>query len=179
MVRERRSLDGTFQSLFPALIIVLLIAAGCHKSSGFVEGTTIGIAAHNPNAFPVIFFNTYTGEGLATFPENEWTTVDVTGIIPDGVKAIYLSGLLIITHGTLEEICNLTLAYRDQGETGDYPYIAQTVETVVNGGARTPHSIWVAAHDGKFQIKWRRSTTGNWPENCAYGINLNLAGYLR
>jgi len=127
----------------------------------------------------VVFFNSYTGEGLAKFPENEWTTVDVTGIIPEGAKAIYLSGLLIITHGTLEQICDLTLAYRDQGETEDYPYMAQTVEAVVNGGVRTPHSIWIPVHDGKFQIKWRRSTMGNWPENCAYAINLKLVGYLR
>lgn len=170
---------GIFHGLFPGLIIVSLIVVGCQGSSGFVEGTTVGIVMHSPTTLPVVFFNSYTGEGLAAFPENEWTTVDVTRVVPDGAKAIYLSGLLIVTHGTLEETCDLTLAYRDQGETVDYPYIAQTVETVVSGGARTPHSIWIAVHDGKFQIKWRRSTTGNWPENCAYGINLNLVGYLR
>lgn len=172
-------MGGIFRSLLPGLIIVSSCVVGCQKSSSFVEGATVGIVAHSPTTFGVVFLNSYTGEGLATFPENEWTTVDVTGIIPDGAKAIYLSGLLIITHGTSEETCDLTVAYRDQGETEEYPYIAQTVETAVGGGERTPHSIWVAVHDGKFQIKWRRSTTGKWPENCAYGINLKLVGYLR
>jgi hypothetical protein len=144
-----------------------------------VEGSTIGIVAHSPSAIPVVFFNSHTNEGMATFLENEWTTVDVSGLIPTGSRAVYLAGLLIITHGTLEESCDLTLAYRDQGETGEYSYIAQTVETVAGGGERTPHSIWIPALDGKFQIKWRRSTTGNWPEHCAYGVNLNLVGYLR
>lgn len=169
----------TIHDLLLCLVTVPLFLTGCQGTSGFVEGSTIGIVAHSPTQFPVVFFNSYTGEGLAKFPENEWTTVDVGGIIPLSIKAIYLSGLLIITHGTSEQTCDLTLAYRNQGDSVDYPYTAQTIETAVSGGQRTPHSIWIPIQDGKFQIKWRRSTAGNWPENCAYGINLKLAGYLR
>ncbi len=135
--------------------------------------------AHTPIQFTAIFLNSYTGEGLDTFPANEWSTVDLSGILPEGTKAVYLSGLLIITHGTEEELCDLTLAYRNHGERDDHIYIAQTVETAVQGGQRTPHSIWIPVLEGKFEIKWSRSTDGTWPAHCSYGINLKAVGYLR
>ena len=64
-------MGAIFHSLLAGLIIVSLMVVGCQGSSRFVEGTTIGIVVHSPATFPVIFLNSYTGEGLATFPENE------------------------------------------------------------------------------------------------------------
>lgn len=160
--------------------VPLALLSACQSPSGFVEGSTIGVVAGSPKQLGhAVFVNSHTGEGLAQFPENEWATVNVAGVVPGGTKAVYLSGLLIITHGAAEETCDLTVAYRNLGDTTDYPYIAQTVETAVAGGQRTPHSIWVPVQDGKFQIKWRRSTQGQWPDHCAYGINLSLVAYVR
>jgi hypothetical protein len=116
---------------------------------------------------------------MAAFPENRWNTVDLAGLIPAGVKAVHLSGLLIITHGTVSEVCDLNLAYRRYGDSGEYGHTAQIIEAGVNQGQRTPHSTWIPVGDDRFQIKWHRSTTGPWPEHCAYGINLNLVAYLR
>lgn len=164
---------------FRLSVAMSLFLAGCQPPAGFVEGTTLGVVAHSPKQIPVVFFNTHTGEGMAAFPENEWATVDVSRVIPAVVKAVYLSGLLIVTHGTAEELCDLTLAYRNDGDTEDYSYIAQAVETTVDAGQRTPHSIWIPVREGRFQIKWRRSTDGKWPEHCAYGMNLSLVAYLR
>lgn len=166
---------------FACLVAIPLFLAGCQAPAptGFVEGTTLGVVAHSPKQVQAIFLNSHTGEGMATFPEDEWATVDVSHVIPAEATAVYLSGLLIITHGTVEGVCDLTLAYRNHGETDEYSYSAQTIEAAVNAGKRTPHSIWIPVRDGRFQIKWHRSTTGSWPEHCAYGINLNLVAYLR
>ena len=165
--------------LLACLVAALLLLAGCQTPEGFVEGTRLGIVARSPVQFPAIFVNSHTGEGLKKFPENEWATVDVSGIVPPETKAVYLSGLLIITHGTVPEVCDLTLAYRNYEDGTDYTYVAQTIATELNGGQRTPHSIWIPVREGNFEMKWRRSTVGDWPEHCAYGINLNLVAYLR
>ena len=165
--------------LLACLVAAPLLLVGCQTPDGFVEGTRLGIVARSPVQFPVIFVNSHTGEGLKKFPENEWATVDVSGIIPPATKAVYLSGLLIITHGKASEVCDLTLAYRNYEDGTDYTYVAQTIATELNGGQRTPHSIWIPVREGNFEMKWRRSTVGDWPEHCAYGINLNLVAYLR
>jgi hypothetical protein len=165
--------------LLACLVAAPLLLAGCQTPEGFVEGARLGIVARSPVQFPVIFVNSHTGEGLKKFPENEWATVDVSGIVPPATKAVYLSGLLIITHGTVPEVCDLTLAYRNYEDGTDYTYVAQTIATELNGGQRTPHSIWIPVREGNFEMKWRRSTVGDWPEHCAYGINLNLVAYLR
>ena len=163
----------------PWLLATALLLAGCQPPAGFVEGTRLGVIAHHPKQFQAIFLNTHTGDGLDQYPDNIWTTVDVSAFVPPDTRAVYLSGLLIITHGSAEEICDLTLAYRTPGASDDPTYVAQTIEATAAAGVRTPHSIWVPAPGGKFQIKWQRSTGGDWPDHCSYGINLNLVGYLR
>ncbi len=160
-------------------VMLPVFLTACQAPAGFVEGATVGVAAASPSQLSAVFMNSYTGNGTAEFPENEWSTVDVAALVPAGTKAVFLSGILIITHGSVEETCDLTLAYRTAGETADHAYSAQSVETMVAGGQRTPHSTWVAVRDGKFQIKWRRSTQGQWPDHCAYGINLSLVAYVR
>ena len=165
--------------LLACLVAAPLVLAGCQTPDGFVEGARLGIVAQSPVQFSVIFVNSHTGEGLKKFPENEWATVDVSGIVPRETKAVYLSGLLIITHGTVPEVCDLTLAYRNYGDGADHTYVAQIISAEPNGGQRTPHSIWIPVRAGNFEIKWRRSTSGEWPEHCAYGINLHLVAYVR
>lgn len=163
----------------PCLLAATLLLAGCQVPAGFVEGTRLGVTAHSPKQLQAIFLNTHTGEGLDRYPDNEWATVDISGLVPPDTRAVYLSGLLIITHGSAEETCDLTLAYRNDAEAADPDYIAQTIEATVNAGQRTPHSIWVPVRDGKFQIKWHRAPSGTWPDHCSYGINLSLVGYMR
>lgn len=147
----------------------------------YTEGSIIGVPAKSPTGQnPVIFINTYTGVGMTEHPVNQWSIVDLTGIAPDGTKAVRLDGILIITHGTTVETGDLTVAFRAVGETYDYGYIMQTIEASVSNGQRSNAGTWVAINaEKKFEMKWNKSTSGQWPDNCSYGINLSLTSYLR
>jgi len=151
------------------------------NQSNWIEGSTVGVTKRSPTqANPVIFLNTFTGNGLERFPENTWATVDTAGLIPPTAKAIFLTGVLIITHGTSMETADLVVHFRADGESYDYNYNWQTVEASTQNGQRSPMAVWVPLSEtGKFQFKWRRSTAGQYPEHSSYGVNLSLNAYLR
>lgn len=165
--------------LMTCAVPCLLLLAGCQSQKGFIEGSTMGVVAQHPKQYLTVFVNSHTGAGLEKFPDNHWTTVDVSGVVPKKATAVYVSGMLIVTGGQAEELCDLTVGYRAHGETGDPSYLVQSIHSGTNGGARTPHSTWIPVREGKFDLHWRRSTQGPWPEHCAYGINLYLVAYLR
>ncbi|WP_155730992.1 hypothetical protein [Pseudoalteromonas luteoviolacea] len=160
----------------------LLILPSCIWASDFVEGTVMGVVKRSPTQTnPPVFINTYTGAGTVKHPQGEWSEVDVSGLVPPDVIAVFLSGNLLITHGNKPETCNLTIAYRNSGETHEYAYLGQTIEAHIGSGQRSAHSTWVPVKDGKFEIKWEANTAhlGTWPNHCSYGINLSLVSYLR
>lgn len=146
----------------------------------FVEGGLIGIISNAPaGQQPPIFINTYTGDGMAQFPEGQWVDVDVSSYVPADAVAVRLEGLLIISHGTTAETADLTLAFRTD-TANSYSYTMQCVETAVGSGQRTDAGTWVAlSATKKFQMKWTRSTGGTYPTNSSYGINLSLTAYVR
>ena len=110
-----------------------------------------------------------------SYPDNQWITVSVADRVPDTAKAIYLTGILIITTGNAQESPSMTLIFRRKGETEEFKYAHQVVVSSSPGGARSPMSVWVPLDDNReFEFKWTRSTYGIWPENSAYGISLFL-----
>ncbi len=148
----------------------------------FVEGTVVGIAKDNPKQQNVVFVNTTTPDTVKTWPPGRWNVVDCSMIVPVGSKAVALTSLLIITHGKKDGIANLTVAVRRHGSVIDNSrnYHAQTIEAHTGGGQRASDTIWVAlSPDRKFEINWSRSDEPPYPEGSAYGINMNLFGYLR
>jgi hypothetical protein len=150
--------------------------------STFVEGTVIGIAKDHPKQHNVVFINTTDPDTVKTWPPNRWNVVDCSRIVPDGTKAVALSSLLIITHGKNAGIANLTVAVRRHGSTIDNSrnYHTQTVEAHTGGGQRTSDTIWVAlSPDRRFEVFWSRSDEPPYPDGSAYGVNMNLFGYLR
>lgn len=144
----------------------------------YFEGHTVGVIRGSPaNSFPVIAVDTYHGNGPVP---DQWHTVDVSHLVPPDTKAIFLTGMLIITHGKIEkEMCGMTVAFRVYGDPFEYPYTAQAGEVVAGAGKRDHYSDWIEINDGKFEFKWRRITTGEWPEHCSYGLNLKVGAYLR
>lgn len=136
----------------------------------------VGRAGNN-----VIFLNSYTGDGLAQFPQAQYGTADFTGIIPADSKGVFLTGLLIITHGTTAETCDLQVFFRKNSSTPEWNYIGQTLEASVGDGQRTPMFAFVPVENGKLQMMWKGNTftAGNYPAHCAYGINYKLTGYVR
>ena len=148
----------------------------------FIEGSTIGIASDNPKQHNVLFVNTTDPATTERWPPDRWNAVDCSEIVPEGTKAVALSSLLIISHGRNPAIADLTVAVRRFGSTFDNSknYHAQTIEADASGGQRTPDTIWVAlSSDLKFEVFWTKTDEPAYPDGSAFGINMNLFGYLR
>ena len=128
----------------------------------------------------VVFLNSATGDGVDKYPMNQWATVDLSGYVPENTKAVFLSGMLIITHGSVAETCDLHTYFRSGNSVTDTQYVGQTVEAHIGGGQRSNHSVWVPLDDGKFQFKWNSSTYPNtYPTHRSYGVNMRLNAWLR
>ncbi|MCK4521912.1 MAG: hypothetical protein KAU20_05020 [Nanoarchaeota archaeon] len=147
----------------------------------YTEGSIIGVPTKSPTGQnPVIFINTYSGAGVTEHPEGEWSEVDLTGIVPEGTKSVRLDGILLITQGTTAESADLTVAFRAVGETYNYTYNMQCIEASIGNGQRSNAGTFVAVDDDLcFEMKWNRSTQGQYPLHCSYGINLGLTAYIR
>ncbi len=157
------------------LLFFIALHINCHCTyvpTDWQEITTVGVSRNSPTQQQAIFVNSYTGVGPVA---GAWHTVDVSDMVPVGTKCIFVSGLLIITHGTTAETANLTISFRRYGETENYYYIGQTIEVDTQGGQRSTMSCWIPlSEDLKFDFFWTRTNTGQWPTYSAYGINLSL-----
>lgn len=146
--------------------------------AGWVEGTVIGVPDDNPKTPNAFYFNDYTGAGPSP---GVWTTVDVSANVPSGTKAIFLGGILIVTHGTTVETCDLRISFRKPGTT--YPtgnYLGQTIEAISGSGQRsTMFAVVPVDENGQFQYMWEKTTSGTWPTHCSNGGNFSIQGYVR
>lgn len=143
------------------------------------ETTRFGFNVKNSKYPQAIFVNNYSG---GTPPAGVWHTVDVSSLgLPADVKWVALGGLLIITHGTIQQQCNLTLTTRAFGDTLDAgEYNAQAIEPHLGGGQRSTFFTIVPVRDGRFEWQWRADMAAyTWPNYCAYGINLSIEAYGR
>lgn len=159
-----------------AILILSLITFTSH--AGWVENSTIGVRDDNSKAPIAIFVNTYTNTGP---PEAVWNRISLSSLgIPPDASGVFLSGILIITHGTTIQTCDLTISFRAPGDTIDAGnYIGQTIEASVGSGQRSNMSTWAPARNGEIEFYWKRNTTGQWPTECSYGMNLSAQSYVR
>lgn len=111
-----------------------------------------------------------------------WYIVDLApfGVAADA-KAAFLSGLLIITHGTTPETADLhiTFARPDDAVANCSKYIGQAIEPFVGGGQRSNMATWVPLVGGKFKFCFNTATGGTSPANSAYAVNLTLQAWGR
>lgn len=147
-------------------------------NAGWVEGSVTGIRDDNSKAPIALFINSYTNTGPAS---GVWHRITLSSMgIPSDAKGVFLSGILIITHGTTTQTCDLTISFRAPGDTLDAGnYIGQTIEAITGSGQRSNMSTWAPARDGEIEFQWRKNTSGQWPSECAYGINLSAQAYIR
>lgn len=148
-------------------------------TNSWTECTTIGVPTDNSKQPNAIFVNSYSGSGPSS---GSWHEIDISDKIPEDTKAVFLSGVLIITHGTTSEIANLTIGFRAPGSSFDpngQNYIGQCIEANTTGGQRSTFATWVPVIDGKFEFRWDRPTTANYPIYSAYGVNLSLQAYVK
>ena len=143
-----------------------------YNPDDWIPLTTITVPKHAPSQQQVIFVNSYEEIGPLA---GEWHTIDVSNLVPEEAKAIFLEGILIITHGFSTETANLQIFFRADGVTDYYIYPGQVIEASSENGQRSPMSLWIPlSKDKKFQFKWTRTNPGQWPIWSAYGINLWL-----
>jgi hypothetical protein len=143
----------------------------------WVEGSIVGVRDDHQGP-TALFINTAANYGAEP---NVWHDLDVCALgVPADVKAVFLQGMLIITHGTTGETANLTIAFRSPTSTMDAGnYIGQVIEPWIGGGQRSPFAAFVPVIGGKVQYQWRRGTQGSYPANSAYGLNFTCQAYVR
>ena len=159
-------------------LILLLMGFSTPAAADWIEGSLIGVPLDNPKIPVAVFLNSYTGDGAQA---GQWVEIDLTEQgIPDDTLAVFLSGLLIITHGTTGELCNLTVSFRAPGDDlSAANYLGQAIEAHNGGGQRSTFATWVPVFDRRFEFRWDRGTGGQYPAHCAYAVNLSLQAYVR
>ena len=140
-----------------------------------------------------IFINTTAGVS-GNPPYGTWNTLDLVNghdpvsgqpfNIPSDVKAVFISGLLIITHGATPEVAGIAITFRAPGNPlpGGDNKLMQTIEAAIGGGQRSNAAVWVPVVNGKVEWYWwveNGLPAFNWPTNSAYGANLSIQGYMR
>jgi hypothetical protein len=90
-------------------------------------------------------------------------------------KIGFLTGMLIITHGTTQETADVHVTAAAAGQPIDCTrYLGQTAEASVGNGIRSNAAFFVPLNAGKFQFCYYIQTPGKWPTNSSYGINFTL-----
>ena len=107
-----------------------------------------------------------------------WHLTDLTPYgVPTDAKFAFLSGMLVISHGTTQETANVTITFRIPGDTtaDQIQYLGQTLEAETGGGQRSNAAMWVPVKDGK--IEWLYTTApipALYPVYSAYAVNFTL-----
>lgn len=131
----------------------------------------------------VVYVQTHLPGGCVGWcNEGTWQTVDLTpyGVASDA-KWAFLSGMLIVTHGSAIEIADLKVVFRRPGDTSTdcTKYLGQAIEAHVGGGQRSNISTWVPLSYGVFEWCYTTTTPGNWPDNSAYAVNISLQAWAK
>lgn len=116
----------------------------------------------------LVFANSYTGGGI---PFGQAVTIDASHIAPAEAVGVSLSGMLIITKGTMQETCDLVVYFRPSPDHKWGAYRGQTIEATPGGGQRSNHAITIPMVDRKFQVWIDPAGRPRWPTGCAYGVN--------
>lgn len=167
-------LIGTSQSIADSPVLPL----------SFLKATEFYIPTNQVRMYEntPIYFGANVPVPWGTPTPNVWIQVDLKpwGVTADA-KGAYLTGELIITHGTTVETADLHLTARKTGDTTAdcTKLISQAVEASVGNGQRSGASFWVPLTNGTFEWCWNGSTGGVWPTNSAYGANLTLNAWVR
>jgi hypothetical protein len=171
--------ETTMLKFFLAALAILFSSGLSSAQTVWEKSTEIYTNPDNSKYPTGIFISSY----IPSYgpPAGQWTQVDLKpyGVSADA-KAVFLSGILIITHGTLAQTCDLSVTLRAPGSTlVGGAYLGQTVEAHIGGGQRSTMGTWVPVENGIFEIHWGRSTFGQYPSECTYGVNLSLQAWVK
>jgi hypothetical protein len=143
-----------------------------YDPNAWVQLNSLYVAKESPSQLNVIAINSYLSD---LQPAYQWNVVDLSNYLPEGAKAVNLSGLLIITHGTSIETADMHLYFRRYGSTDTSIYIGQVIEASTLNGQRCTASYWVPlSEDLKFEFYWTRTNLGQYPDYSAYGMKFYI-----
>lgn len=161
------------------MILLLSSTASAQSWERWVEGTRIGVNADNSKWPLAIYiggnFDGWDEKQAVPFPmvPYKWHTVSVPSV-PHDTLAVFLSGLLIITHPGSEATCSITATFRAPGSNwNEANYQMQTIEAHRGGGVRSNTASWVPVKNRQFEFYYT-ITPG-----CPSLINLSLQAYVR
>lgn len=166
------------KKLLTVFVLAFICSLGFAQAIPWAKSSEFYTNPDNSKGPIAVFINSQTPAGPAA---GQWVQIDLKpyGVAADA-KAAFLSGLLIITHGTSQQSCDAYVALRAPGSTlAAGNYIGQVVEAHVGGGQRSGMASWVPLSNGVFEFQWNRNTFGLWPAECAYGINLSLQAWTK
>jgi hypothetical protein len=161
------------------LLSLLLVLLAAPASAQWVEGTRIGVNADNSKAPLALYiggnYDAWRDEHAIPRPmaPDQWHTVTLSNIPSDSI-AVFLSGLMVITHPLTPVICNLTATFRAPGSTlhpGNYQI--QVAATRTLDGPRSTVATWVPVKHQQFEFFYTMTP------GCPSLINLSLQAYLR
>lgn len=163
----------------PLILVLTTLTASDPLTEFTTTGSTFHVAKHSPTQTWIAQINTYTLYGLSDYSADQWHTLDVSGFAP-GAQAVFLSVVLIITHGQTAESCVLGFYVRNWGDdTIAWGPASQLTVPLLGDGGRMNYTDWVSVTDGKFDFKWTTTTPGTWPEHCSYGLAIRVSAYAR
>lgn len=128
-----------------------------------------------------VFLNYGSGNDVGP-PPDVWQMVDVLPFgIPRDAACIDISGILIITMGTMPGYENLCLAFRTPGRQANIRtnYAMQCIANT-GDGMRSTASYVVGLSDGRFEWGWFQDGVGlGWPQKAAVAANLTITRWMR
>jgi hypothetical protein len=140
---------------------------------------TLHVRTGNTKQPTVIFVN--TANPVGSYPAADmWHTIDIGKFgVPCTATAVFLSGILLITHGPAQEIAEIRGTFRAPGDQLHHDsYQIQVIEPWIGGGQRSGAALWVPLANGKFEFYWHTNLAGFWPKHSAVGMNLSLQAYV-
>jgi hypothetical protein len=174
------------------------------NDAGWAEGQIIGAPVDNARNNVITVNTTYTFRNPnIPIPINQWTTIDLANgshwqrgqpNLPEDVKAVCLSGLLVTTNSGAAT-SNMYAFFRATGST--HPAVGQNmpanwpasgpadlsipvhsthqmqVIAAVGDGDRSTACVWVPVVDRKFDFFWWHNGQGS------FAIYLHLQAYVR
>lgn len=167
--------------LLAAFLILLAFPAHAQWMSSTETLIPIG------GEIPLWRFNSSNGKGVVpgahptvpAIPEGVMTQIDLLPLgVPIDAIAVHITSLLIITHGTMNEICDLQIRIDGVAQI-EQPYIGQSVEAHRGGGQRTNFSVIAPVNNGFVGIRWDGLSGADWPSGCAFGGNFVIDAVFR
>lgn len=173
------------------LILALLLCA----SPAFAQGYITSTETLRPTIPEETWwrFNTYNGHGiipgaafadgyppLQTIQHDTMTFIDLPIWVAPDVVSVSVIGGLVLTHGSLPQLCELRLSI-DGLEFGD-GYMAQVIESATTGGQRTFLSFDAPVTNAQVGIKWTILDSyypTAYPYGCSYAAYFYVTGAER